>query len=179
MLETARLRLHRWHDRHRDAFAAMHADPTVMADYGGPLNRLESNQKLERYCAAERAHGVARWAVESLNGMFLGYAGVMPRLSKDHPLGPHFEVGWRFIREAWGLGHATESTGAALHHTFHVVGLRDIISYTSPDNRRSQAVMARLQLTRTPARDFVIPDPSGAQWEGMVWTVPSELYLRR
>jgi RimJ/RimL family protein N-acetyltransferase len=173
MIETPRLRLHRWHDRHREAFAAMHADLEVMTDYGGPVSRSESAEKFERYLAAERDHRVSRWAVESPDGAFLGYAGVMPRHAKDHPLGAHYEVGWRFTRAAWGHGYATESARAALRHAVDQIGLREILSYTSPDNERSQAVMARLNLARDPARDFVTPRSSGEPWQGMVWVVPS------
>ncbi|HLZ02792.1 MAG TPA: GNAT family N-acetyltransferase [Bradyrhizobium sp.] len=175
MIETPRLRLHRWDDRHREAFAAMHADPKVMADYGGALTLSECNEKFERYVAAERDHGVSRWAVENLDGAFLGYAGVMPRLSKDHPLGAHFEVGWRFVRGAWGHGYATESAMAALRYAVHQVGLSEILSYTSPDNERSQAVMARLNLVRDATRDFMALTPSGKPWQGLVWVVPSRL----
>ena len=172
MIRTPRLLLSRWEDRHREAFASMHADPDVMADLAGPIDRSESDQKFERYRAAQREHGVARWAVEDLNGAFVGYAGVMPRLSKDHPLGAHFEVGWRLVRAAWGNGYATESARAALHHAIRDAGLGDIISYTSPDNRRSRAVMARLNLIRDPSRDFTVQTPAGQKWQGMVWVVP-------
>jgi RimJ/RimL family protein N-acetyltransferase len=175
MIQTSRLRLHHWDDRHRDAFAAMHADPEVMADYGGPVSRAESDRKFDRYVAAQREHGVSRWAVEGLDGLFLGYAGVMPRLSEEHPLGDHFEVGWRFVRMAWGQGYATESAVAALRHAVDDLGLRDILSYTSSDNARSQAVMARLNLLRDPARDFATVTARGEPWHGMVWVVPSEI----
>ncbi|MBR0798267.1 GNAT family N-acetyltransferase [Bradyrhizobium jicamae] len=173
MIETPRLRLHRWDDRHRAPFAAMHADPEVMADLGGPIGPPESQAKFARYVAAERDHGVSRWAVEGRDGAFLGYAGVMPRSSNDHPLGAHFEVGWRFVRLAWGQGYATESARAALLHAVDRIGMREILSYASPDNKRSQAVMARLNLIRDPARDFVTLTSRGEAWRGLVWVVPS------
>jgi RimJ/RimL family protein N-acetyltransferase len=175
MIKTPRLRLHLWDDRHREAFALMHADPEVMADIGGSIDRSESNQKLNRYCAAQREYGISRWAVENLDGVFLGYAGVMPRSSKDHPLGAHFEVGWRFVRNAWGQGYATESARAALRHAVHQVGLSEIVSYTNPDNERSQTVMTKLNLVRDPARDFMTLTATGVQWQGLVWVVPSRL----
>src|SRR5262249_9759388 len=114
-------------------------------------------------------HRVSRWAVENLDGTFLGYAGVMPRLSEGHPLGAHFEVGWRFARSAWGQGYATESARAALRHAVHQVGPNEIMSYTRPDNKRSQAVMAKLNLVRDPARDFITLTPRGERWQGLVW----------
>jgi RimJ/RimL family protein N-acetyltransferase len=172
MIKTSRLVLSEWDDDHREAFAAMHADPEVMADLGGPIDQSESYQKLERYRAAQRKHGVSRWAIQKPDGSFVGYAGVMPQLSEDHPLGAHFEVGWRLVRAAWGYGYATESAKAALRHAVLDVGLREVVSYTSPDNRRSQAVMTRLNLIRDPLRDFTLRTSTGQQWRGWVWVVP-------
>jgi hypothetical protein len=99
----------------------MHADPEVMADYGGPINLSESSEKFERYVAAQHDHCVSRWAVENLGGAFFGYAGVMPRLSKDHPLMAHLEVGWRFVRQALGIWLRDRKRQAALRHAVHQV----------------------------------------------------------
>jgi RimJ/RimL family protein N-acetyltransferase len=169
-IETERVRLVEWDDRHLAAFISLHADPEVMADLGGPVDREESRRKFDRYRAALSEHGVSRWAVENKNGIFLGYAGVMPRMSPDHPLGRHFEIGWRLSRIAWGSGYATESARAALNHAVDVVGLTEILSYTSAENSRSQAVIAKLGLRRRPSLDFVLENQKVGHWRGMVWS---------
>ena len=79
MLRTDRLMLRLWQEYHREPFALLHADPNVMADQGGPLTRVASDAKLERYWIASEQTGVGRWAVETLGGEFLGYTGVMMR----------------------------------------------------------------------------------------------------
>ena len=169
---TERLLLRPWRDDDNDAFARLHSDPKVMADLGGPVDRATSDAKLDRYRAAYLEYGLSRWAVEDENG-FVGYAGVMPRLASAHPLGAHHEIGWRFVRTAWGRGYATESAKAALEHAFER-GLREIVSYTSAENLRSQAVMARLELERAGSRDFVADYGQGSLWRGLVWVAKSK-----
>ncbi|MGO4128937.1 GNAT family N-acetyltransferase [Inquilinus sp. YAF38] len=167
ILTTPRLRLRPWREDDRAAFAALAADPEVMRDLGGPLDRAGSDAKLDRTLAAFDRHGFCRWAVESLANEFLGYAGIM-RLGPDHPLGSGVEIGWRLMRLAWGRGYATEAAAAALQDGFGRLGFGEILACTAPDNLRSQAVMARLSLRRDPARDFTA-SYDGAAWHGLVW----------
>jgi RimJ/RimL family protein N-acetyltransferase len=69
-------------------------------------------------------------------------------------LGEGVEIGWRLIRKAWGQGFATEAARAALDDGFRRMGFDEVLTYTSPTNVRSQAVMLRLGLTREVTRDF-------------------------
>lgn len=172
-IETPRLILRRWRESHCDAFAAMNADPEVMADLGGPIDRAASDAKLDRYAAAFGQAGFGRWAIDARDfedraGAFLGYAGVMPA-GPDHPLGRHFEIGWRLTRAAWGHGYASEAARAALDDVFGRVGLTEVVAYTAPDNLRSQAVMVRLRLSRDASRDFTLQDSKVGRWRGLVW----------
>jgi ribosomal-protein-alanine N-acetyltransferase len=47
-LSGHRIRLRRWRDEDRDAFAAMNSDPRVMEFFAGPLNRAESDTMVDR-----------------------------------------------------------------------------------------------------------------------------------
>jgi RimJ/RimL family protein N-acetyltransferase len=167
LILTARTILRPWREADRPAFAAMHADPEVMRDVNGPLTRAQSDGKMDRYGAALAEHGFCRWAVDDRDGHFIGYAGVMP-IPAHFPLAPGFEVGWRLVRNAWGMGLASEAAAAALTDVFARTPLVEVLSYTAPDNIRSQAVMRRLALRRDRSRDFVIV-VEGLPWSGWVW----------
>lgn len=170
-LSTERLTLRRWREADRDAFAAMNAEPEVMADLGGPLSRAASDEKFDRFNATFDSHGYTRWVVEgSLGGEseFLGYAGIKPH-DESHPLGPHADIGWRLRRAAWGHGFATEAARAALNDGLGRADLEVVYAYTAADNVRSQAVMKRLGLRREETLDFTIPDDVLGEWHGLVW----------
>ena len=167
-IETERLRLRCWRHADRDAFAAMNADPAVMADLGGPLGRADSDRKYDHYLAVLDRFGFSRWAIEDPDGEFLGYAGVMPRRGK-HPLGDHDEIGWRLVRSAWGKGLASEAARAALDDAFLRLGLDRVLAYTAADNPRSQAVMKRLSMERDASLDFSQTGSAGKAWRGLVW----------
>jgi RimJ/RimL family protein N-acetyltransferase len=176
-LKTARTSLRPWRKADAPAFAALHADHEVMRDIGGPLSGSQSDEKLQRYLAAFAEHGFCRWAVDDLNGNFIGYAGVMP-IPGHFPLAPGFEVGWRFVRSAWGKGLAFEAAAAALKDIFVRTELAEVLSFTAPDNVRSQALMRRLELRRDEDRDFTV-NWDGVPWRGLVWTAERQDLLRR
>ena len=161
-------KLRPWAEEYRDAFAQMHEDSLVMADLGGPFDRAASNEKFDRYRDAWAVHGISRWAIVDVENSFLGYVGIMRRADADHPLGPHFEVGWRLRRAVWGMGYATEGARRALKHAWSIPGVAEIVSYTSAENGPSRKVMERLGLRRDPTRDFTARYPRG-DWNGLVW----------
>ena len=161
--------LERWSEKHWPAFAEMQRDPKVMADLGGPFDDDASRRKFERYRDAWEISGISRQAVvDRSSGRFLGYSGVMRFIGEEHPLGNHFEVGWRFRRDAWGRGLATASAHEALALAWPAIDAREILSYTAPENTRSQMVMGRLGLRRDRPRDFTARYPKG-DWTGLVW----------
>jgi len=152
----------------------MCADPNVMVDYPAPQTRAESDARYERYRDSFAKFAFCRWAIErQSDAKFLGYTGIQP-LSQQHPLALHVEIGWRLIREAWGLGYASEAARASLRDGFLRCKLTKVYSFTATENLRSQAVMRRIGLHRNDAQDFI--DRAGNQY--IVYVTPADWLAR-
>lgn len=156
-IRTARLVLRRWLQQDRGPFAAMNADPEVMAHFPALLSRDESDALVERIEAGFDHYGFGLWALEVRStGAFIGFTGLaVPGF--EAAFTPAVEIGWRLQRPAWGQGYATEAARAALGVAFDEIWLPEVVSFTSTVNQRSLAVMHRLGMTHDPADDFDHP----------------------
>ena len=155
-LDTPRLRLRVWQARHIPPFAALNADPEVMAYFPSTLDRAASDAIVDAAQARFAERGWGNWALARRDGGgFIGFAGLsVPQ--RVLPFGPCVEVGWRLARSAWGQGYATEAGREALRFGFEVLGLPEVVSFTTLANQRSRAVMVRLGLTDA-GRNFEHP----------------------
>ena len=172
MIETARLILRPWREADRAPFAALNADPEVMAHFPALLTRQESDASVDREAAHIAAHGRGFMALERReDGAFLGFVGVKASPA-DLPFAGAPEIGWRLARHAWGRGYASEAARAALADAF-ARGAQRVLSFTAATNGRSQAVMARIGLERRPELDFDHPAlPRGHRLEcHLVWAL--------
>lgn len=157
MIETERLILRRWREEDLGSFAALNADPEVTEHFERPLRREESDAVVGQLEDHFDRHGVGEWAIERrFDRAFLGMAG-LAILTPHFPVGPGFEIGYRFARHAWGAGYASEASRAALAYGFGKLGLEEVVAFTAVPNLRSQAVMKRIGMVHEPARDFDHP----------------------
>ena len=68
----------------------------------------------------------------------------------DDPYMPvEVELGYDFASDHWGRGYATEAARKMVDYAFEELRLRHIVSITGDDNRRSIALMKRLEITIT------------------------------
>ena len=80
MIETERLVLRQWREADRAPFAALNADPVVMAHFPAPLAQAESDAGLDRQARFIACDGLGFRAVERLSdGAFVGMVGVKRR----------------------------------------------------------------------------------------------------
>lgn len=161
-LRTNRLLLRQWRDDDREPFAEMGASVEVMEHFPGRMTRAESDAFIDRISDRIEREGWGLWALESrATAAFVGFTGLSVPGFEAH-FTPAVEVGWRLSRSAWGHGYASEAASYALAYGFEVLGLDEIVSFTTTTNVRSQSVMRRIGMTHDPADDFDHPtiDPS-------------------
>jgi len=161
--DTARLRLRQWKDTDRAPFAALNADPKVMAYFPALSTRESSDAMIDAHMARIREGHFANWAVERLDTQeFIGFVGLsVPR--RALPFMPCVEVGWRLAAVHWGHGYASEAATRALELGFERFGLDEIVSFTAIENRRSRAVMERIGM-HDAHEDFEHPALPQGHW---------------
>ena len=155
-LDTPRLRLLPWDERHIPPFAALNADPEVMRHFPSTQSEEHTRAQVDLWRAQFDERGWSNWAVElRATGEFIGFVGLtIPR--RPLPFSPCVEIGWRLARRFWGQGYASEAARASLGAGFGPLGLDEIVSFTALGNLRSRAVMERIGLRDT-GRDFDHP----------------------
>jgi len=140
-----------WRDEDLEPFAALNADPVVMAQFPAPLPRSESDALAERIRVHFRQYGYGLWAVDA-EGVFAGFTG---DLWSEVTGARALEVGWRLAQDFWGRGLAAEAARAALAY-----GLEReprVVSFTAVTNERSWRLMERIGMQRE--REFDHPRP--------------------
>lgn len=156
-LSTERLWLRHWRPADRGPFAALNADPEVMAFFPDLLTREQSDRVGERIEAELERNGHGLWALETkADGAFIGFTG-LARVTYETHFTPAVEIGWRLAHAAWGNGYATEAARASHAFGFDEVGLDEIVSFATVGNVRSRAVMERIGMERDPDGDFEHP----------------------
>ena len=157
-IRTERLLLRAFTDADRPAWAAIHADPLVMATLGPPLERAAADVVLDRVQARWDEHGYGWWCVD-LDGTCIGAAGLATQSwTPPFPVARFIDLGWRIASPHWGHGYAPEAAAAGVRFGFEVLGLDELIAFTAAGNDKSRRVMDKLGMTHDPAGDFDHPN---------------------
>ncbi len=147
-IQTERLVLRRWRSEDHSPFAAICADPEVMAFIGdGSTQTAEQASGLVEHAEKNWAeNGYGLFAVELLEtGELIGFAGLaQPNFMPE--LLPSVEIGWRLGKAHWGMGYATEAAEAALAFANRSPSIEEIVSVCQLGNVASVRVMEKIGL---------------------------------
>lgn len=146
-LTTDRLVIRDWHPLYDaqqafDIYSDARVTRWLQSDADSSIRTTQ--ERLRRYC--ERCtDGLGVWAVvEKAIDRTIGSILLVPLPNNDQTDSGKIEIGWHFRPASWGYGYATEAAHAILKYGFNRLQLSTIYAVTTPDNIRSQRVMARL-----------------------------------
>ena len=154
MLQTERLTLRRGGEADRDDLLALNADDEVMRYISGKGFALDSpaaTASLDNIVKhMTRQDGLGMWVLEWRDRPgFLGWAGLFELPGSDL-----IEVGYRFKKNAWGQGIATEAARCLVDYGFAKLNLDKIVAVTNVDNKASKAVLQKTGLNYQGERHF-------------------------
>jgi RimJ/RimL family protein N-acetyltransferase len=147
-LETERLSLEPWHERHRAAWRRICRDPEVMRFIA--LGKIWETDKADEVFDAALAHWQEhgfgwRSALDGASGDWLGFVGLNRLGPGTEGIAPdEIEIGWWIVRSVWGRGYASEGATRIRDEGFERVGLERIIVRFQPANTASRRVSEKI-----------------------------------
>lgn len=144
LLYTQRLQLRKFSDQDAAWLYAMNADPEVMRYTGDKPFKSdgEALRFVQTYDHYER-YGFGRWVVErKIDNTPLGWCG----LKFNEDVG-QVDLGFRFLKEHWNKGFATEAAQQCLEYGFRNLGIQEIIGRSDARNERSIRVLTKIGMT--------------------------------
>jgi len=144
IITTDRLHLREWLESDIEPFSKMSQDDAVMKYFPKKMTTSDTIKFIEKVKLDFKKNSFGLFAVEhKLTKEFLGYTGfAIPNFNSFFT--PCIEIGWRYKKEAWGHGFATESATACLAYGFTLLQFERIVSFTATVNEKSKSVMNRI-----------------------------------
>jgi len=168
LFTSSRLGFRNWQRDDLDEFAALNADPIVMAHFPSVLSREETADFIDRLIAHFDRHGYNYFAVEVIDtSEFIGFIGLAYR-TYEADFCPATDIGWRLKASAWSKGYATEGALRCLRFAFEELKLQRVISTCPLTNTKSEKVMKKTGMTKMGEFDHPHlkshPDLERCQW---------------
>lgn len=145
VFETQRLlfRLFRMEDA--ALIYTLNLDPEVTRFTHDPIKDIEqAAEVLEKTILPQYAlynHG--RWAVHiKITGEFIGWCGLKYRAELNE-----IDLGYRFMKQFWGKGYATEAADASIRYGFEKLNLNRIVGRAELGNTGSIRVLEKCGMT--------------------------------
>lgn len=141
VIETERLILRTFTEDDGLLIYELNKDPDVTQYTGDPVQDIEhACQILKQVILPQYAlynHG--RWAVHVKSDFeFIGWCGLKARPERNE-----IDLGYRFMKSAWGKGFATEAAFACLQYGFEKLNLPRIVGRAMPQNIASLKVLEK------------------------------------
>ncbi|MEH7884220.1 GNAT family N-acetyltransferase [Bacillus sp. JJ1609] len=145
ILSTERLILRKMNQHDANHLLEIFSDPEAMRYYPSTKNDNETREWINWTLNNYAKYGVGLWIVEDkAAGDFLGQCGIVPQ-EVDGEI--KMEIGYLFVRRAWGKGYATEAAMACKEYGFEHLNQSEMISLVDVHNIPSAKVAERIGMS--------------------------------
>lgn len=115
-----------------------------------------------------KKYGFGRWAViRKSDHRFLGWCGLKYSVDKNE-----FDIGFRFFKDCWNKGFATESAKACLELGFNTFNMQEIVGRAMKENLASINVLKKLGMKFKEFSDC-------GENEGVIYSITQKEYHTR
>lgn len=147
VFETERLLLRTFTPEDGELIYRLNADPEVTRYTLDPVTSMKQAEEIlaKSILPQYALYNHGRWAVhikQDLN--FIGWCGLKTR-SELHET----DLGYRYMKNSWGGGYATEAARATLQYGFEKLGHKRIVGRALPGNLASIRVLEKCGMTYT------------------------------
>lgn len=173
--ETERMVIRTFTAADVEPLADLHADPDVMRFItGGVPMTYEKvrDEVLPKFIGYEQRHpGLGIFAaIRRDTAAFIGWFQL--QIHEDDP--KELELGYRFMRNCWGQGYATEGSRALVRVAFEERGAERVVAGAMRANRGSTRVMEKVGLKFE--KDFEEPDFPGEDKAAVLYSLSRVQY---
>ena len=178
IIVTKRLGLRKLINEDIIPFAEMNKDADVMKCFPNTLSDDETAKLVNRINLHFNKHGFGLFAVEKLTTKkFIGFTGFMTP-SFESFFTPCVEIGWRFKKEEWNKGYATEAATACLTYGFKTLNFDKIYSFTSVINKPSEKVMQKIGMMKAGEFDHPNIPANSSLCRHVVYKIENNLLIK-
>jgi ribosomal-protein-alanine N-acetyltransferase len=142
IIESERLILRELDIKDSESFFKLNSDPLVLKYTGDvPFSSITAAETFLLNYSDYKKNGYGRWAVIlKETSSFIGWCGL--KLNEENLI----DIGFRFFKEEWGKGFATESAKSVIDYGFNILKLKEIIGRASKNNISSIRVLEKLNM---------------------------------
>jgi RimJ/RimL family protein N-acetyltransferase len=167
--ETSRLILREFTPDDAYSIWELNSDPEVLKYTGDPpFETVEKAREFLMDYREYKKHGFGRWAViNKASSSFIGWSGL--KYNEQNLV----DLGFRFYKNEWNKGYATEAAGACLKYGFMNLNLNAIIGRVARQNKASIKVLEKLSMEY-----WKIDSCKGIE-DSLYYSITKEQYIQR
>jgi len=159
LLETQRLILREFIDDDSRLLFKLHNDPAVMKyiPHKKPLDvPMERCEKFITHFISEYnkkpGYGLFATILKETNE-FIGWSEINHLDNTEE-----VEIGYRYLKEFWGMGYATEAARALVEYGFNILNLDKLVGVAMADNKASTRVLEKAGMEYLEIRQYYDTD---------------------